>query len=104
MGGKQRDAPVRRVEPDEIREIFNESGLFERAERGELESLLMVDRLVQPEVGLPEGTRSQMIWYLGCDGQKLALVHQYLLSDGTIGGSGRPDPKRMILDDETVYC
>ena len=104
MGGKQREAPVRRVEPDEIREIFNESGLFERADRGELESLLMVDRLVQPEVGLLEGTRSQMVWYLSPEGQKLALVHQYLLPDGTIGGSGRPDPKRMILDDEVIYC
>ena len=29
MGGKQEDAPVRRVEPSEIRERFNESGLFE---------------------------------------------------------------------------
>ena len=64
----------------------------------------MVDRLVQPEVGLPEGTRSQMVWYLGQDGQKLILVHQYLLPDGTIGGSGRPDPKRMVLDDEIIYC
>lgn len=104
MGGKQQDAPVRRVEPDEIRGLFNESGLFERSERGELESQLMVDRLAQPEVGLPEGTRSQMVWYLGPEGQKLVLVHQYLLPDGTIGGSGRPDPKRMILDDEIIYC
>lgn len=64
----------------------------------------MVDRLVQPEVGLPMGTRSQMVWYLGQDGRKLALVHQYLLPDGTIGGSGQPDPKRMILEDEIIYC
>ena len=104
MGGKQEDAPVRRVEPSEIRERFNESGLFERIIRGELKSALMVDRPVQPEVGLPEGTRSQMVWYLGLDGQELALVHQYLLPDGTIGGSGRPDPKRMILDDEIIHC
>lgn len=45
-----------------------------------------------------------MVWYLSLDGHKLAIVHQYLLPDGTIGGSGRPDPKRMILDDETIYC
>ena len=45
-----------------------------------------------------------MVWYLGPDGRKLAIVHQYLLPDGSIGGSGRPDPKRMILDDETIYC
>ncbi|MCY3960092.1 MAG: hypothetical protein OXG34_00275 [bacterium] len=45
-----------------------------------------------------------MVWYLGPDGQELALAHQYLLPDGTIGGSGRPDPKRLILDDEIIYC
>ena len=45
-----------------------------------------------------------MVWYLGHDGQKNVLVHQYLLPDGTIGGSGRPDPKRMILDDEVIFC
>lgn len=104
MGGKQEDAPVRRVEPSEIRERFNKLDLLERIIRGELKSILLVDRPVQPEVGLPEGTRSQMVWYLGPDGQELALVHQYLLPDGTIGGSGRPDPKRLILDDEIIYC
>ena len=104
MGGKQQDTPARRVKPSEIRPLFNESGLFERVTRGELGTFLESDRLVLPEVGLPEGTRSQMVWYLSLDGQKLALVHQYLLPDGSIGGSGRPDPKRMILDTETIYC
>ncbi len=104
MGGKQEDAPVRLVEPNEIRERFNKSGLFERVLRGELETVLEDDRLVREEVGLPQGARSQMVWYLGPDGQKLVLVHQYLLPDGTIGGSGRPDPKRMILEDEVIMC
>ena len=104
MGGKQQDAPVRRVEPIEIRELFNRSGLFEQALQGELNTVLEDDRPVRAELGMPEGTRSQMVWYLSLDGQKLALFHQYLLPDGSIGGSGRPDPKRMILDDETVYC
>lgn len=45
-----------------------------------------------------------MVWYLGPDGQKLALVHQYLLPDGSISGSGRPDPKRMVLEDEVIMC
>ena len=45
-----------------------------------------------------------MVWYFSPEGQELALIHQYLLPDGTIGGSGRPDPKRMILDDEVIYC
>lgn len=104
MEGKQAEAPERRVEASEIRMLFNRSDLFERVLRGELETVLEDDRLVRDEVGLPQGARSQMVWYLGPDGQKLVLVHQYLLPDGTIGGSGRPDPKRMILDDEIIYC
>ena len=104
MDGKQQDTPVRRVEASEIRNLFNESGLFERAMRGELETHLEADRPARAELGLPEGTRSQMVWYLSPDGRKLAIVHQYLLPDGTIGASGRPDPKRMIHDGEIIMC
>lgn len=92
------------MEPSEIRELFNVSDLFERVVRGDLRMVLEADRSVRAEVGLPEGSRSQMVWYLSQEGKKLALVHQYLLPDGTIGGSGRPDPKQMILDDEIIYC
>ena len=101
---RQLDRPSRRVEPSEIRERFNESGLLERVARGDLVTVLEADRFVRAEVGLPEGTRSQMVWYLNQEGQKLALVHQYLLPDGSIGGSGRPDPKQMMLNDEIIYC
>ena len=45
-----------------------------------------------------------MVWYLSPDGRKLAIVHQYLLPNGTIGASGRPDPKRMIHDGEIIMC
>ena len=45
-----------------------------------------------------------MVWYLRPDQTRLVLVHQYLLSDGTIGASGRPDPKRLVLDDEVIFC
>ncbi len=50
----------------------------------------------------PPGTRSQMVAYLDAAGQRIALVHQYLRPDGTIGGSGRPDPKELF-DDGILY-
>jgi hypothetical protein len=34
--------------------------------------------------------------------RRIALVHQYLRPDGTVGASGRPDPK-AILDRGTLY-
>ena len=39
VAGKQWDTPVRTVEPAEIRKLFKESGLFERALRGELNTI-----------------------------------------------------------------
>lgn len=45
----------------------------------------------------PAGTVSQMLQYWR-DGVEVALVHQYTRPDGTIGASGRPDPKKVIVD------
>ena len=36
---------------------------------------------------------SQTVDYLSLDGQLVARVHQYQRPDGSVGGSGRPDPK-----------
>jgi len=33
----------------------------------------------------------------------VALVHQYLRSDGTLGASGQPDPKRIVIGN-VVYA
>jgi hypothetical protein len=51
----------------------------------------------------PFGTRSQIIAYFDGD-RKVAIVHQYLRADGSIGGSGRPDPKEITEDDVIYYC
>jgi hypothetical protein len=44
-----------------------------------------------------------MVKYYSQDGEVLALVHQYLRPDGTIGASGKPDPKRLYLTKEILY-
>jgi hypothetical protein len=46
--------------------------------------------------GEPFCTRSQMLAYMNTSGHRMALVHQYLRPDGTIGASGQPDPKKMF--------
>ena len=43
--------------------------------------------------GEPRGTRSQILDYLDPDGERVVTVHRYLRPDGTLGGSGQPDPK-----------
>ena len=60
------------------------------------------DRVVRnphPRQG-PPGTKSQYIRYFDANGEFVADVHQYLRPDGSLGASGRPDPKRMVVGDE----
>jgi hypothetical protein len=54
-----------------------------------------------PEFRQPIGTRSQMIEYWESAGDhlvKIAIAHRYVRPDGTIGASGRPDPKRVVVN------
>ena len=56
------------------------------------------DHLKKPEtVGEPFCTHAQYIRYFDADNNWVADVFQYLRRDGTIGASGRPDPKRLRL-------
>ena len=50
----------------------------------------------------PWCTRSQIIRYRDKGGQWKVLVHQYMRPDQTIGGRGRPDPKRLRVGNQ-VY-
>ncbi len=49
--------------------------------------------------GQPHGTKTQMVEYIDANGAQIALVHQYKLLDGTLGASGRPDPKKLRIGD-----
>lgn len=44
-----------------------------------------------------------MVAYELPDGSRVALVHQYLRPDGTVGASGQPDPK-WLLEDGVIYA
>ena len=63
-------------------------------------SHLSRDRLPGDE---PYCTHSQIVYYYAKDGEKLAIVHQYLRPDGTLGASGIPDPKYLRLADRILY-
>jgi hypothetical protein len=79
--------------------MFNENDLWARVQRGELTKKLVDEsHPTSPRASLPVCTRSQIVAYLDDKGAKVALVHQYLLPDGTLGASGRPDPKHLLLN------
>lgn len=65
-------------------------------EKGELMAKPIRDsHLKTPSHGEEPCTRSQTLRFYDADGRWIVTVHQYLRRDGTIGASGRPDPKRF---------
>jgi len=81
-------------------EIFNSGQYWERLKGGELTAVLLEDRHPALTVANePFCTRSQMISYRDAQDNEVARVHQYLRTDKTIGASGKPDPKRIVVGD-----
>lgn len=79
-----------------IRDAFNTCQYYERAKTGELASTIFKCKHRSPPTE-PNCTHSQLLIYWDGDGNPVAMVHQYLRPDGTIGGSGWPDPKRVVV-------
>src|SRR6266849_5500071 len=87
-----------RVSAEELRQLFNDGGFWEKAKIGEFAEKLYREGHPSPKAsGEPPCTRSQIIAYLDKSGHQVAIVHQYLRKDGKLGGSGRPDPKKLFL-------
>ena len=90
-----------RVSAATLRVCFNDSQVLARARAGSLVESIKVheDKLVDPvrcaTLGVPVGTRSQMVVYEDAHGF-VALAHRYLRPDGTVGAHGRPDPKSVL--------
>lgn len=85
------------VSPAKIRHLFN-SHILPKKNQGLLsEQVKRSKHPAPPGANEPYCTRSQMVIYLDEKNQKVAWVHRYLRENGDIGGSGKPDPKRIIL-------
>jgi hypothetical protein len=79
--------------------MFNDDKYWEQAKEGILHTIVKTNRHPSsPRANEPVCTRSQYIIYLDENGNKVAGVHQYLRTDATIGASGRPDPKRLLVN------
>jgi hypothetical protein len=44
-----------------------------------------------------------MDWYYDGD-LKVMLIHRFIRPGGALGGSGKPDPKRLLVGDVYFYC
>ncbi len=87
------------VSKEELRRMFRELRCLELLALGELQSVLHREgHPSPPRPSPPICTRSQVLRYLDATGTTIAYVHQFLRPDGTLGGSGLPDPKRVLVD------
>lgn len=91
------------VSETELRQRFKSEHYVERAERGELVVVVLAGHAAPPTAGQAPDTLSQMVSYREPDcNNELARAHRYLKPDGTLGGSGRPDPK-LVLQGGILY-
>lgn len=78
--------------------------IYEKTLTEEITTKIFKDsHVIEPPQGHPICTRSQMVKYQSPEGEILAVVHQYLLPNGKIGASGKPDPKKLYLENEIIY-
>ena len=91
---------IKRVPVAQIRQWFNDN-VLSRENQFEVQ-IIKEKHPSNTRAGQPFCTRTQMLLYTR-DGKEVARALQFLRSDGTIGASGSPDPKRIIVNRQ-VYC
>jgi hypothetical protein len=69
-----------------------------RIARGDAFARVIRSRPAPVASGEPAGTLSQTVDYLDNNWRVVARVHQYRRADGTLGASGLPDPKKLVVD------
>lgn len=80
----------------DLRRLFNQERFYARMLNGEFREEILEDGHPSPQAsGQPCCTRS--IQRSGGRTQ-VVIAHQYRLRDGTLGASGRPDPKGVLFD------
>ena len=88
--------PLLQVSDTTLRRIFNTHYLG-RVNSGELKAEVLREGHPSPPLaGEPFCTKSQLLAYRDKDGNLIAKAHRYLRPDGTIGLSGKPDPKTLL--------
>jgi len=85
---------VKRIPVSELRQLFDYANYWDRAAKGEYLKVV-IGRHTPDSKSEPPGTESQMISIQRIDGFEVARVHAYVRPDGSLGASGKPDPKAV---------
>lgn len=85
--------------------MFNDSTIPNQIKSGRVRMKVIREGHPSPaRSGQPHCTYSQILSFSDSQGNKVAMCHQYKRPDGTIGGSGRPDPKRIMIGDTIFFA
>jgi hypothetical protein len=96
--------PRIKVSRKELRLMFNSGCFQDRLRSGELRDILEAEsHPTPPKSTQPVCTYSQILAYLDSKNQKVAIVHQFKRQNGSIGGSGLPDPKLLLIKGVVYY-
>jgi hypothetical protein len=90
------------VDQEEIRKLFNEGRYYERMQAGEFRAQIIRQVLVRRGDRRIRNAFSQTVQYWDRFGNLVAVVHQYRKRDGSLGASGRPDPK-FLRHEDVIY-
>jgi hypothetical protein len=67
--------------------------------------LITKNKLARPQSGQEPGSWSQFIRFFDKSDNPVLMIHQYLKPDGrSLGGSGKPDPKMILIDGIEYFC
>jgi hypothetical protein len=84
-----------------LRKRLTEGDYLNRAATGEF-GCCLADEKTPRSPDEPPGTRSLTVSYVNEAGERVFMVHLYLRPDGSIEGSGKPDPK-WLFEDSMIY-
>src|SRR6266511_3588907 len=93
----------RRLNPYDLRRLFNEGYYIKRLTSQEFTAKSVRCKAVHPgnpNIGprIPIGSISQALQLLDANDDLVAEFHRYIRPEGTIGASGQNDPKRIAIN------
>lgn len=62
------------------------------------------EKLASPNSSQLPGTLSRFLRFYSTTGDYILGVHLFVKPDGSIGGSGRPDPKFILFNGVEYFC
>ena len=86
-----------------MRRLFNSAGYAGLIVAGELTEVVAIDHHPsEMKANEPVCTRSKLVEFVDANNVVIVKAHRYLRTDGTVGASGRIDPK-WLRHDGVVY-